>query len=286
MATWSGWRAVEGQSFSSLIYEKQYRLRNDQECGGVARILFNRPEAMNALGPSTIDELMNALLHANADRSVGVIVLSHVGDHFGVGGDVGSLVASADRGLVANQRGGLIPDTIIKRCIKPVVAAVRGYVIGMHHHMAYHCDFTIAGESAVFGQNGPRVGSPASGFIVANSAHLVGMKRARELWMRLRQLTAQEALEQGICNVVVQDRLLEEEVLKWCDDLLDRVPSSIAAIKQTFEMIGSELQYTDNMLQLVDPHFGEREERAEAGLSFRERRPPNFWTKDMIARRF
>lgn len=286
MSEWSEWSTVEGRSYNTILYEHRRRLRDGAPCGSVARIRFNRPERMNSFGMETSEELMNALLDANKNRDVGVIVLSHTGDHFGVGGDVEELSKVGERGAAATQLGGVTPDTIIKRCIKPVIAVVRGYVIGMHHHMAYHCDLTIAGESAVFGQNGPRVGSPASGYIVASSAHVIGMKRAKELWMRLRQLTAQEALEQGICNVVVQDRLLEAEAERWCDELMDRVPLCIAAVKQSFEMLDAGLHYSDNCLQMIDPHFIDRSERIEAARSFYEKRPPNFWTKDMTESRF
>src|SRR5262249_9575929 len=181
MVEWTAWESVNGYAFEALLYDKRYRVRNGERCGGVARIRFNRPERMNAFTPEPSAHLIQALNEANRDTSIGVIVLSHTGMHFGVGGDVAGLSQSV-RGSAGI--GGLTPDTIIKRCLKPVIAVVRGYVIGMHHHMAYHCDFTIAGESAVFGQNGPRVGSPASGFLVASSAHVVGMTRARELWLR------------------------------------------------------------------------------------------------------
>lgn len=286
MAEWTDWEPVPGFSFETILYDQHTRMRNGQPCGKVARIRFNRPDRMNSFGLETSDELMRALLDANKNREVGVIVLTHSGKHFGVGGDVEALTQLGDRGGAAGQMGGVTPDTIFKRCVKPIIAAVHGYVIGMHHHMAYHCDFTIAGESAVFGQNGPRVGSPASGYIVASSAHVIGMKRAKELWMRLRHLTAQEALEQGICNVVVQDRLVDVEVDRWCDELMDRVPICIAAVKQSFEAVDAGLHYSDNFLQMIDPHFVGRTERVEAAQSFYEKRPPNFWTEEMTSSRF
>ena len=239
---------------------------------------------MNAFTPRMGEEMTSALLDANKDNSIGVIVLSHTGPNFGVGGDVSELAANVSAGNA--PIGGITPDTVIGRCLKPVIAAVRGYSIGMHNHMAYHCDYTIAAENAVFGQNGPRVGSPASGALVAASAQVLGMKRAKELWMRCRQLTAQEALQQGLINTVVQDRLLEAEVERWCDELLDRVPTCIAAIKQTFLGVGAPLMFTDHLLGMIEPDFSSRPEIAEAGASFFEKRPPNFWQDDMTTDRF
>jgi 1,4-dihydroxy-2-naphthoyl-CoA synthase len=271
MSAWGDWKAVEGFQYEHVLYDKRYRTQG----GGVTRIRLDRPQRMNALNGEMAQALVDTLRDANHDANVGVIVISHTGPHFGVGGDL---------------RGSLNPamsevDPTIKRCLKPVIAAVRGYTIGAHHHMAYTCDFTIAGESAIFGQNGPRVGSPATGYMVASSAHVMGMKRARELWLRCRMLTAQEALEAGLCNTVVQDRLVDAEVEKWCDELLDLVPSCLAGAKQSFEAVDTPLRYSDNFLHMIAPRFLEQPEIKEALQAFLERRKPNFWTEEIVAGR-
>jgi naphthoate synthase/2-ketocyclohexanecarboxyl-CoA hydrolase len=271
MSEWTDWERVQGLDLEHMSYDRRYRTRG----GGVARITLDRPGRMNALDGAMFEGIVRALRDADADPSVGVIVITHTGSHFGVGGDL---------------KGSLSPamaqvDPTIKRCLKPVIAAVRGYVIGAHNHMAYTCDFTIAGESAIFGQNGPRVGSPASGYMMAYSAHVMGMKRGRELWLRCRQLTAQEALEAGLCNAVVQDRLVDAEVEKWCDELLDLVPTCVAAGKQSFEAVDMPLQYSGNFLNMIQPDFSTQPEIREAMRAFLERRKPNFWSEELIARR-
>jgi naphthoate synthase/2-ketocyclohexanecarboxyl-CoA hydrolase len=268
---WGDWVEVEGFAFEHVRYEQRQRVRG----GGVARIVLNRPERMNALTTDMFQAIVDALRDAGRNSRIGAIVITHEGPHFGVGGD-----------LAGGVRFPIPPvDDTIKQCLKPVIAAVRGYVIGAHNHMAYTCDFTIAGESAVFGQNGPRVGSPASGYMVAQSAHVMGMKRGRELWLRCRQLTAQEALEAGLCNTVVQDRLVPAEVDRWCDDLLDLVPYCLAACKQSFEAIDMPLHHSDAFLGMIEPNlFGQLEAR-EAIQAFTERRKPNYWSEEMVARR-
>jgi 1,4-dihydroxy-2-naphthoyl-CoA synthase len=272
MAEWGDWQTDDGFESPHVIYETRFRTRG----GGVARITLNRPERMNALDGRMFEDICSALRVANRDGSIGVIVITHRGPHFGVGGDL--------------RGGGMNPamaqlDPTIKQCLKPVIAAVRGYTIGASNHMAYTCDFTIAGESTVFGQNGPRIGSPASGYLVANSAHIMGMKRGRELWIRCRHLTAQEGLAAGLCNTVVQDRLVDAEVEKWCDELLDLVPSRLAAAKQSFEAIDAPLQYSGAFLPMIEPNYMGTPEVREAIQAFMERRDPNFWTDEMVARR-
>ncbi len=280
MEDWNEWSPGNDRTYESILYDKRYRQRG----GGVARILFNRPERLNSYDIPMGNEVIHALLDASRDNTIGVIVLSHVGPHFGVGGNVSAL--SSDAGSTDMLIGNITADTIIGRALKPVIAVVRGYAIGMHNHLAYHCDLTIAGESAVFGQTGPKVGSPVSGSVVAVSATVIGMKRARELWMLNDQLTAQQALQWGLVNIVVQDRLLERRTEEVCSTILDRVPTTIAGIKQTFEGVVAPYAATNSVLSQIDPDFAGRPEVIEAGKAFYERRPPNFWTEEMVRDRF
>ena len=214
-----------------------------------------------------------------ATNTVGVTVVTHNGGHFGVGGDVEWEAAG---GLEVQRRS--FNDTI-RDSKKPVIAAVRGYLIGASHHIAYTCDFTIAGESAIFGQNGPRVGSPASGFLVAYTAHIVGQKQGREIWMRCRQYTAQEALHMGLCNVVVQDKQVEAEVERWCDEMLDLVPYCLAGVRQSFEGVDMPLHYTDNFFRMIEPNYFRKPDIGEAQKAFFEKRAPNFWTEELVSKR-
>ena len=95
------------------------------------------------------------------------------------------------------------PHAGIEDFLKPVIARVNGYSIGGGNHLAYFCDFTIASERATFAQVGPRVGSPAAGHWVSYLTHVVGAKKAKEIWMLCRRYSAQEALEMGLVNAVV-----------------------------------------------------------------------------------
>ena len=181
----------------------------------VCTITINRPKSLNAFTGDTIAELEDAVLRTYDDNSIGVVVLTGAGDRaFSAGGDV---KWEADGGLDAIEwhLGRYVVD-----CPKPVIARVPGYAIGGGNHLAYVCDFTIAAEHARFGQTGPRVGSPASGYPVAHSANIIGHKRAREMWMLTRQYTAQQMLDWGLINAVVPMKELDAEVGRWCQELL------------------------------------------------------------------
>jgi 1,4-dihydroxy-2-naphthoyl-CoA synthase len=167
------------RQYTDILYET----RNH-----VARITINRPKQYNAFTGDTLKELTLAFEEANADDEVGVVVLTGAGDKaFCAGGDVNW---EKEGGLERQVLEPYMLHVTVSRCSKPVIARVNGYSIGGGNHLAYFCDFTIAADHAVFGQNGPRVGSPAGGPIVNYLARIVGQKRAREMWMLCRRYTA------------------------------------------------------------------------------------------------
>ena len=241
----------------------------------VARITINRPKQYNAFTGDTLKELTLAFEGAGTDDEVGVIVLTGAGDKaFCAGGDVNW---EKEGGL---ERQVLEPYTLhvtVSRCPKPVIARVNGYCIGGGNHLAYFCDFTIAAEHAVFGQNGPRVGSPASGAIVSYLTRAIGAKRAREMWMLCRRYTAQQVLEMGLVNAVVPLAKLDEEVDKWCGELLALSPTCLKILKASFvEEFGYLFGQGDQLRRYMTTREFWEEEQQEGARAFLEKRPPDF----------
>jgi len=217
------WKKVPGFDFKDIVYEKR---------PGVARITINRPEAYNAFTTSTQDELIKAFQDAGNDATVGVVVLTGAGNRaFCTGGDAKEAKAGYRKGMLEKD---LRVKTLIREMPKPVIAAVNGYAIG--GGQVYHqiCDLSIASENAVFGQVGPLVGSFDPGVGIIDLMMIVGEKRAKEIWYLCRRYTAQEALEMGLVNKVVPADKLEEEVDKWCDEILEKSPGAIAGVKACF----------------------------------------------------
>ncbi len=239
----------------------------------IATITINRPKSLNAFTGDTIAEMVDAVKNASADRDVGVLVITGVGERaFCVGGDV---KWEADGGL----EGLDFPlNQMILECPKPVIARVNGYSIGGGNHLAYFCDLTIAAEHAIFGQNGPRVGSPASGYIVGYLANVVGHKRAREMWMVLRKYTAREMLDWGLVNAVVPYEQLDAEVNKWAQEMLALSPTCLRLIKQTFrDNVGHLMDQTmKKMITTHAPNYFETGEQQEGANAFLQKRAPDF----------
>jgi dihydroxynaphthoic acid synthetase len=249
----------------------------------VATVMINRPKALNAFRRTTLLEMVDAISEAGTDPGVGVIVITGAGDRaFCAGGDVNW---EADGGLEnrgEEDRGAenYVKDVYaaIRQSLKPTIARVNGYAIGGGNHMAYFCDFTIASDTAVFGQNGPRVASPAQGWLVSYLVRVVGAKRAREMWFLCRRYTAAQALDWGLVNAVVPADALDAEVRRWADEMLAMSPTVLKLLKMSFDEEYApmrELQEKD-YLPIVKPDFFASGEQAEGASAFLEKRRPNF----------
>ena len=263
------WEKVEGYDYDDLIYEKKYL-----EVGGVARMTIDRQKQLNAFTGATIRHLWECIFDINADPSIGVVILTGAGDKaFCTGGDVGA------------EAAGEFEDSIFMNCNKiitasrnPIIAVVKGWCVGGGNHMAYCCDFTIAEENARFAQNGPRVGSPASGWPIQYAVEVLGAKKARELWMLCRRYSAQQALEMGMVNSVVPMDKLDAEVDQWCQEILEKSPTCIQLLKASFDDQFNHMRYDDAgvMQNKLAPNFVGSEEMTEAQNAFFEKRKPEF----------
>lgn len=119
----------------------------------------------------------------------------------------------------------------MRRCPKPIIAVVRGYAIGGGHILHMCCDLTLAGDDAVFGQTGPRMGSFDAGYGSVHMARLIGQKKAREMWFTCRFYDAQEAVDMGLINAVYPKEELEGEVSRWVRRIVMNSPTAVACTK-------------------------------------------------------
>jgi dihydroxynaphthoic acid synthetase len=246
---------------------------------GMGRITINRPLAMNAYTGHTLDELTRAFCEFGNDSSVAVLVLTGAGERaFCAGGDVNW---EAEGGLDghAATRAVMRLYAAMRHTLKPCIARVNGYAIGGGHHLQYFCDFAIAADHAVFGQNGPRVGSPAQGWIVSYLVRMVGARRAREIWMLCRRYSASQALDWGLVNAVVPLADLDAEVERWVAQLLSLSPTCLRVLKKTFDDEYAPLRYVQghrDFLAEINPSFWESGEQREGAAAFLEKRQPDF----------
>ncbi len=266
------WNVV--RTFEDITYHK---------AEGMARIAFDRPEVRNAFRPQTIDEMIEAFNDAWHDPEVGVVLLTGNGPAkdgayaFCSGGDQR---VRGDAGYVGGdgmpRLNVLQLQRIVRSMPKPVIALVAGYAIGGGHVLHVVCDLTIAADNAIFGQTGPKVGSFDGGLGSSYLARIVGQKKAREIWYLCRQYDAAEAEAMGLVNAVVPVQALEEEGVRWAQEILSKSPIAIRCLKAALNadcdgQIGlQELAGHATML------FYMSEEGQEGRNAFLEKRSPDF----------
>lgn len=194
---------------------------------GVAHVELNRPEAYNAVDLELADGLHAAMQRAGSDPSVRAVLLSGRGNSFCSGGDVKAMASADDpetfvrRLAAASNRAVLAMESLGK----PITAAVHGSAVGAGLGYVCAADLVVAAESARFLSAFTTVGltpdSGASWFL----PRLVGTRRALELTLLNRVLTAAEALEWGLVNTVCPDELLG----KVADDVTRRLAAGPSA---------------------------------------------------------
>ena len=254
-------------TFKDILYGKE---------DGVARISINRPRALNAFRPQTIDEMRSAFQDAWDDDTIGVVVLGGRG-HFSVGGDVKMRSGGGYTDATGKSR---LHVTHLHRAMreipKPVIAMVDGYAIGGGHVLHVLCDLTVASTRAVFGQVGPRFGSFDGGFGAIYLARVIGEKKAREMWYLCQQYSAKEALEMGLVNKVVPPEELEQAVMSWARDLLQRGPTALRFLKHAFNADTDHVYGIQNLAHGATSFYYESEEGREGTNAFLEKRAPDY----------
>jgi len=257
--------------YEDILYEK---------ADGIATITINRPKVYNAFRAQTVNELIDAFQDAGWDKDIGVIVFAGAGDKaFSTGGDQSA--ESKASGAYGKLRGTLgMPITELQSLIrdvpKPVIARVQGYAIGGGNVLAAICDMTIASEDAKFGQVGPKMGSVDPGWGTAYMAHVIGEKKAREIWYMCRQYTAHEAEAMGLVNKVVPADQLDDEVRAWCEEIVERSPTAIAIAKRSFNADTDHINGIGALGMEALRLYYDTAESKEGGNAFREKRKPEF----------
>ncbi|KHD85966.1 1,4-dihydroxy-2-naphthoyl-CoA synthase [Heyndrickxia ginsengihumi] len=246
---------------------------------GIAKITINRPHVHNAFRPETVKELIDAFSRARDNANIGVIILTGAGGKaFCSGGDQ---KVRGNGGYVGNddhipRLNVLDLQRLIRVIPKPVIAMVAGYAIGGGHVLHVVCDLTIAADNAIFGQTGPKVGSFDGGYGAGYLARIIGHKKAREIWFLCRQYNAQEALDMGLVNTVVPLEKLEEETIKWAEEILEKSPMALRFLKAAFNADSDGLAGIQQFAGDATLLYYTSDEAKEGRDAFKEKRKPDF----------
>ena len=224
---------------------------------GIARIVLDRPERMNAFTFEMIDAWHDALQRCRTDDTVKVVIVTGTGAAFCSGGDIVEMGDRLDH--TPEQRKNELFNRIeriplaLEDLDKPVIAAVNGVATGAGLDMALMCDIRYAAQSARFAETYVKVGLVPG----AGGAHflprLVGVAKALELFLTGDFVDAQEALRIGMINQVFPDGTLMEEVDKIARRMV-RAPSLTLRMTKRAIHQGMRNDLRTN-LDLISSHY-------------------------------
>jgi len=183
--------------------------------GAVCTVIINRPEARNCVDRRTADQLADAFRAFDADARWSVAVLYGAGGTFCAGADLKAIASGADRNRMdrdMTKDGPMGPSRM--RLSKPVIAAVSGYAVAGGMELALWCDMRVVEKDAIFGVFCRRFGVPLIDGGTQRLPRLIGLGRAMDLILTGRPVAADEALQMGLANRVVETGTAREEAEK------------------------------------------------------------------------
>ena len=198
----------------------------------VALIRLNRPEALNALNATLLDELSAALSDADRNDKVRCIVLTGSEKAFAAGADIKEM---STKSFVEVYEQDLFGAQIekITRVRKPIIAAVSGYALGGGCELAMVCDFIICAENAKFGQPEINLGVCAGIGGTQRLTRFVGKSKAMDMNLTGRFMDAAEAERSGLVSRVVPTPKLIPEALTAARKIAEKSQIAVKTVKES-----------------------------------------------------
>jgi 2-oxoglutaroyl-CoA hydrolase len=214
-----------------LSESETLRLDRDTQ-RGVATITLDNPEKHNRVPMQARGELAGLFDQLSGDDQIRVIVLTGTGDKaFSAGGDVMGFLRT-DPATLSRLAWNV---AAAERCPKPVIAKLRGYVLGVGLELALASDFRIAADNVELGLPEIRLGMiPGSGGS-QRMARMIGLGRAKNLIMRGQRVKAREALQLGLLSEVHPGDELDGAVNKLIDELTALSPLALSMAKRVLD---------------------------------------------------
>jgi enoyl-CoA hydratase len=198
---------------------------------GVALVVLDRHEVLNALDFALIANLTDALEMLDRDPACRAIVITGAGERaFAAGADIAELAAQSPSSLLADNHFHRWER--IKRVRKPLIAAVRGYALGGGCELAMTCDLIVAGDDAQFGQPEVRLGVMPGAGGTQRLTRAIGKAKAMELILTGRTMGAHEAEAHGLVTTVVPADETVPRALELAARIAAMPPLAVIAAKE------------------------------------------------------
>lgn len=256
----------------------------------ILTITLNRPDRMNALNVTMMQELISAFQQADEDDEVKAIIVTGAGKAFCAGADLGAGAdtfdydeesASSEKQKIVRDGGGLVTLQIFQ-CKKPVIAAINGAAAGVGSTMTLPMDIRLASTKAKFGFVFARRGivpEAASSWFLPR---VVGISKALEWSFSGDVFPAEEALNGGLVRSLHEPEDLLPAARKIAANMVENCSSlSLALTRQMmWRMLGADHPMEAHMIDSrAVQALGKKEDAKEGVMSFLEKRPAQFTNK-------
>ena len=249
------------------------------DVGHIARLTLQNPDALNAMSHGMWLGFKEAIEYVSLQKEVRVLILTGQGDRaFSAGADItefpityeSEITTSAYNNAVRNAQ-----DALAKLSV-PTIAEIRGICFGGGCGLALHCDLRFVTTSSRFAITPARLGLAYSFQDTARLVSLVGPAFAKDILMSGRVIEAQEALNIGLVNRVVEKDKLNSVVSKYAAYLGAMSKTSISIAKETIESISrGDISPSPELKSAFDATFS-GSDFAEGYAAFLEKRSPKF----------
>lgn len=245
--------------------------------GRVAVITINRPDKLNALSDGVHKDVGAALTEFAKDDAVGVVVFTGAGDKsFIAGADISEFAGRAPLAQRAAMSGPQVFEDVA-RFDKPLIAMINGFCLGGGCELAMSCDIRVASDKARFGQPEIKLGLLPGGGGTQRLPRLAGLGQAMRLILTGDMISAAEAKEIGLADLVVPHEELQKKTMELATKIASMSPVALKLNKQAVrasQRLGLEdgLTYERDLFCLA---FS-TEDKAEGVNAFLEKRQPTW----------
>lgn len=258
-------------SYEAIIFEVD---------SGVATVTLNRPDAANGMTLTLLRELAGIAIRCDEEQKIRAVVITGSGRFFSAGGDIRGFGVAGDNVAALLKEMTMYFHAAISRFARmdaPVVTAVNGVAAGAGLSLMAAGDLAIAADSAVFVSAYTSAGLSPDGGSTFFLPRLVGMRRASELMLQNRRLSAAEALEWGLVNEVVGEERVGDRAAELASELATGPTLAFGAVKRLLQAsVGSSLETQMELEARAISASAQTEDGREGIASFLEKRSPRF----------
>ncbi len=241
----------------------------------IALITINRPKELNALNLQVMGEIRDALKALDDDASVRAIIITGNERAFAAGADIKQMAGKNAIDML--QIDQFTTWDQIRRTKKPIIAAVSGFALGGGCELCMTCDMIVASETAQFGQPEIKIGVMPGAGGTQRLPRAVGKARAMEMVLTGRFISAQEALDFGLINMIVPIEIYLQEAVRLASEIAVQSPVAVQLAKESvlkaYEMpLQEALSFERKNFYML---FA-TEDQKEGMSAFVEKRKPTF----------